>query len=288
MPDLVEKGVILSSVDEICVWVDGVGLLGPGMASWAHACELLTGEAEFEVAPTVLPAPELLPPAERRRASRIVKAALAVGLEACRHASMEPGSLPNVFAASGGDGHNCHSLCELLAGEDRHISPTRFHNSVHNAASGYWSIATGATPAAQVLGAYDASFAAGLLEAITQVEVNGQPVLLVACDSEYPEPLHAKRPILDTAGVALVLSPVRSERSIAQIRLARRGALQECSPDGLSSNQPGLRACVQAMPAMRGLPLLEALISTTSSRPVALEYFSPQSLVVRVAPVEEV
>lgn len=278
----------MSSVDEICVWVDGVGLLGPGMANWTHARAMLTGEADFQIAPTVLPVPELLPPAERRRASRIVKAALAVGLEACQQAGIEPGALPNVFAASGGDGHNCHSLCELLAGEDRHISPTRFHNSVHNAASGYWSIATGATPAAQVLGAFDASFAAGLLETVTQVESGGSPVLLVACDSEYPEPLHAKRPILDTAGVGLVLSPVRSDRSIGQIRLARRGALQERSPQGLSLDHPQLRACVQGMPAMRGLPLLEALVSPGGLRPVALEYFPPQSLVVRVAPAEAV
>ena len=276
----------MSAADDICVWVDGVGLIGPGMTSWTHARALLIGEADYEPSPTVLPAPELLPPAERRRASRIVKAALAVGLEACSEAAVEPSALPNVFAASGGDGHNCHSLCELLAGEDRQISPTRFHNSVHNAASGYWSIATGATPAAQVLGAYDASFAAGLIEAMTQVEASGQPVLLVACDSEYPEPLHAKRPILDTAGLGLVLSPVRTDRSIGQIHMARRGALQECVPDGLSFDHPRLKACVQAMPAMRGLPLLEALVSPNGARPVALEYFAPQSLVVRVTALE--
>ncbi len=276
----------MSALEDIVVWVDGVGLLGPGMNDWAQGQALLRGEAAYEAAPTVLPAPELLPPAERRRASRIVKAALAVGLEACRQAGVEPGALPNVFAASGGDGHNCHALCELLATDDRQISPTRFHNSVHNAASGYWSIATGATPAAQVLGAYDASFAAGLLEAMVQVDASGQAVLLVACDSEYPQPLHAKRPIQDTAGLALVLAPARSERSIGQIRMLRRDALQEKAPDQLSSAHPALAACVGSMPAMRGLPLLQILCSPGTERSVALEYFSPQSLVVTVARAE--
>lgn len=276
----------MSAGEDIRVWVDGVGLLGPGMGGWFEASAVLSGSAPYESVSTVLPAPELLPPAERRRASRIVKAGLAVGLEACRHAELEPGTLANVFAASGGDGHNCHALCELLATDDRQISPTRFHNSVHNAASGYWSIATGATPAAQVLGAYDASFAAGLLEAMSQVEATGQPVLLVACDSEYPEPLNAKRPIQDTGGIAMVLTPARGERSIGQIRLARRGALQERAPSELVGADTALAACVGAMPSMRGLPLVQALISPEGGRTIALEYFQPQSLVVRVAAAE--
>lgn len=281
----------VNSAEPIRVWVEGIGMLAPGISDWRSARAILSGEMAYECAPTVLPAPELLPPAERRRASRIVKAALAVGLEACQHAQVDPGSLPNVFASSGGDGHNCHSLCELLASDDRQISPTRFHNSVHNAASGYWSIATGATPAGQVLGAFDASFAAGLLEAISQVEMSRQSVLLVACDSEYPAPLHAKRPFRDTGGLALVLSPVRSERSIAQIRMARRGALQERAPSELQGDHAALVACVRTMPGMRGLPLAEALIfdsddSQPAVREIAIEYFVPQSLVVQVARAE--
>ena len=276
----------MSRGEDIRVWVDGVGLLGPGMASWAESRAVLSGEAPYVSSPTVLPPPELLPPAERRRASRIVKAALAVGLEACREADMEPGTLANVFASSGGDGHNCHALCELLATDDRQISPTRFHNSVHNAASGYWSIATGATPPAQVLGAYDASFAAGLLEAMNQVEAGGQPVLLVACDSEYPEPLNTKRPIQDTGALAIVLSPTRGPRSIGQIRLSRRGALQDRARSELVADQVVLAACTGAMPSMRGLPLLQALVSPDGVQTIALEYFPPQSLVVQVAELD--
>ena len=150
-------------------WIEGIGLLGPGLDGWPQALAVLRGEAGWAHAPAALPAPELLPAAERRRASRIVKATLAAGLQACRQAGRDPASLPGVFASSGGDGHNCHAICELLAGEDRQVSPTRFHNSVHNAAAGYWSIATGATPASQTLSAHDASFATGLLEAMTQM-----------------------------------------------------------------------------------------------------------------------
>ncbi len=99
----------------------------------------------------------------------------------------------------------------------REMSPTRFSNSVHNAAAGYWSIATGAKRESNVLCAFDASFCAGLLEALAQVVVEGEPVLLVAYDTEYPEPLHAKRPVPDAFGAALVLTPHRERGSLARI-----------------------------------------------------------------------
>ncbi|MFT3776841.1 MAG: beta-ketoacyl synthase chain length factor [Ottowia sp.] len=272
------------------VWIEGVGIVAPGLNDWPSAAAVLRGEQPYAAAPTALPAPELLPAAERRRASRIVKATLAAGLQACRQAGREPASLANVFASSGGDGHNCHALCELLATGDRQISPTRFHNSVHNAASGYWSIATGATPAAQVLCAYDASFGAGLLEAMVQVEAGGQPVLLVAGDSEYPPPLHAKRPIQDTAALALVLAPAPGARPLAELRLLRRGAFADGVPTSLRDVAPGvdaaLAAGVAAMPSLSGLPLLAALLGTPGQgRTVAVEYLPPQVLRVDVEPL---
>ena len=150
---------------------------------------MLCGDAPYCPAPTVLQTPTLLPSAERRRTGRVVKLALGVALEATGRAGANPSMLASVFASSGGDGQNCHELCEALAASSREISPTRFSNSVHNAAAGYWSIATGATLESNVLCAYDASFCAGLLEALTQVAVDRIPLLLVAYDTEYPEPL---------------------------------------------------------------------------------------------------
>lgn len=268
----------------IRVWVEGVGIVGPGFSDWPQASAVLRGDAVYAPAPTNLPAPEVLPPAERRRASRIVKATLAAGLQACRMVGRDPATLPNVFASSGGDGHNCHALCELLATDDRQISPTRFHNSVHNAASGYWSIATGATPAAQVLGAYDASFGAGLLEAMTQVESAGRPVLLVAGDSEYPPPLHAKRPILDTAALALVLAPTPGPQAIAELRLQRRGALAEGRATPLAVE--AVNGAVQAMPPMRGLALLAAMLGAPDApQTVDVDYLPPQVLHLTVVPL---
>jgi hypothetical protein len=112
-----------------------------------------------------------------------------------------------VFAASTADGHNCHALCETLASSDQRVSPTRFHNSLHNTPAGYWSIATGAMAASQSLAAYDASFAAGLLEALVQIHATAAPCVLIAYDAEYPEPIASLRPIPDAAGIGLAPAP---------------------------------------------------------------------------------
>ncbi|MBK9955037.1 MAG: beta-ketoacyl synthase chain length factor [Rhodocyclaceae bacterium] len=225
-------------------------------------------------------APVLNPPSAcrpGRRASRLVKAALGVGLEAVTQAGADAAQLATVFTSSSGDGHNCHALCEMLASDDRAVSPTRFHNSVHNAAAGYWGIATGAMAPSQVLCAFDASFAAGLLEALAQVATTNAAILLVSYDAEYPEPIFAKRPVPDAAGVALLLAPRRSDKSLAEMKVSL----------GETPNTPMSDAALESLrtgiPAMRALPLL-ARLARRQAGTVSLEYLAPLSLRVAVAP----
>ena len=258
-------------------WIQGVGLIAPGLPDWPSAVAVLNGSAPYSCAPSVLPVPSILPPAERRRASRVVKLALALGLEAAQHGQVDESTLATVFTASGADGHNCDALCAQLATEDRQISPTRFHNSVHNAAAGYWGIATRAMAPCQVLCAYDASFGAGLLDAMAQVVHDQVPVLLIAYDSEYPEPLFSKRPVPDCAGVALLLTPARTAHSLAGLQVqATRQLADTMSQDALE----GLRMQV---PAMRALPLLQSLACRHTSS-VCLDYLPPMQLMLELSP----
>jgi Beta-ketoacyl synthase, N-terminal domain len=261
----------------LTAWIDGVGLLAPGIVDWASGREILAGRQDYQSAPTALTAPALLPPAERRRASRLVKAALGVGFEAVTAAGADATMLATVFTSSSGDGHNCHALCETLASSDRQVSPTRFHNSVHNAAAGYWGIATGAMTPCQVLCAFDASFAAGLLETLVQVNTEKTSILLVSYDAEYPEPIHAARPVPDAAGIALLLSPQASHRSLSRISVR---------PDAMPAT-PMRRVELEQLrtdiPAMRGLPLLD-LLANHGGGIVSLEYLAPLQLRVEVTP----
>ena len=261
----------------LSVCIDGIGFLAPGLPDWPTASAVLRGELAYAAAPSRLPVPSLLPAAERRRASRVVKLALALGLEAAADADADVGTLATVFTASGADGHNCHALCEQLATDDRRISPTRFHNSVHNAAAGYWGIATGAMAPCQVLCAFDASFGAGLLDALAQVIVDQRATLLIAYDSEYPEPLHSKRPIPDCAGVALLLAPVQSVRSLARIAVTPTSDAAARLADG---ELESLRATI---PALRSLPLLQ-MLARREGGSVCLDYLPPMQLRVDVVP----
>ena len=261
----------------LAAFIAGIGVLGPGLGDWPETAAVLSGRQSYRPAATVLPMPTLLAAAERRRTGRVVKLALAIGLEATAHAGMDPAHLASVFSSSGGDGPNCHELCQALATSGREISPTRFANSVHNAAAGYWSIGTGAMAASNVLCAFDASFVAGLLEALTQVAVDRQPVLLVAYDSEYPQPLYAKRPIPDAFGVALVLTPQRTPGSLARIQ----ATLTDEDYERMSGVE--LEALRGAIPAARCLPLLRRLATRTSGTAI-LEYLDVSRCAVQIEP----
>jgi hypothetical protein len=261
--------------------VAGVGLVGPGLSGWPDAREKLRGTAAYEARPTALPEATALPPPERRRAGTVIKLALAVGAEAAADAGIDPATLPSVFSSSGGDGDNCHAICAALASADRQLSPTRFHNSVHNAAAGYWSIAHRATAAFNALCGFDASFAAGLLEALVQVATLRTPVLLVAYDTSYPEPLRSKRPIPDAFGVAMVLAPADAVAPAHVHAYARLRADLSVAPAERMSDA-GLEALRTAIPAARSLPLLQRLAARQSGC-CTLDYLDTARLAVEVS-----
>ena len=261
--------------------IESVGLIGPGFASWVDAQAILAGHVPYEAARTVVPAPASLPSAERRRTGTGVKLALAVGHEAVTASGRDAASLATVFAASGGDGQNCHAICETLASDDRKLSPTRFHNSVHNAPAGYWSIATRAMAQSNVLCAYDGSFAAGLLESLCQVAVDGVPTLLIAFDTEYPAPMRDVRPVPDAFGVALLLSPVQGADAHT---VTGTGANVLARIDARLTDTPATVLAVQdfeqmrrSNPAARALPLLEALAKQHPAS-VVLDYLQDVQL----------
>jgi Beta-ketoacyl synthase, N-terminal domain len=262
--------------------IRGIGLLGPGLDDWESGSAILAGVTPYTPRATVLPVPASLPAAERRRTGMVVKLALAIGFEATSRAGADPAELPTVFSSSGGDGNNCHEICQTLATGDRQLSPTRFHNSVHNAASGYWSIAAGATPSSSVLCAFDATFGAALLEAMTQVVVEQTTVLLVAYDSGYPEPLHGVRPIPDAFGVAMVLAPVSAAQAAAAHGLFSVTATLTDAP-AESMADARLEAMRATIPAARCLPLLSKLARHEPGR-VVIDYLEEQRIAVEVSP----
>lgn len=156
------------------------------------------------------PRPSSIPPRERRRAGLLINLAVEVAHQACDHACVDRSSINSVFASSMGDTAVTDYMCRKLAGTDRLLSPAKFTNSVHNAASGYWSISAECRAPSTFVGGFDASFGLGLLEAVSQATASGAPVLLVAYDVANEPPLDGIRRIPESLGVALVVEPKAS------------------------------------------------------------------------------
>jgi hypothetical protein len=85
--------------------------------------------------------------------------------------------------------------------------------------------------------------------------VQSERVLLVAYDTEYPQPLYAKRPIPDAFGVALVLTPQRTATSLARIE----ATLSAAQPTLDTMSDPRFEFLRSSIPAARSLPLLRQL-----------------------------
>jgi len=232
--------------------IEGIGYWSRGLPSWTAACAFAGDGVEPADAPA-RPSPQLLAANERRRAPETVAVALDVALAACTAAGRDPASLPSVFASTHGDLSITDYMCSTLVSEPRSISPTRFHNSVHNAAAGYWTIGAGAMQAATAISAYDATFAQGLLEAMVQLSVDGGAVLLVGYDGYSVGPLARVSRSEGVLGAALVLSR-SSTNALPQLRVTLA--------DGSAGHGDGALARRDHANAMaQMLPLFDALAS---------------------------
>ena len=276
-------------------FIDGIAFWSPSLPGWAQAAPVLRGEA---VAATGAPAarrpsPELLPPAERRRAPDAVALALEVATHAVAQSGPRADELLSVFTSAHGDLAVTDAICRTLVDAPRAMSPTRFHNSVHNAASGYWGIATGCQRASTALSGFDASFAAGLLEALVQCATEHTPVLLVGCDTEATGALASTNDSRGLLGVALVLVPERGPRTQAALRAQMHAGPAAAGPqaslDPARAAHGGAAAGAPAgnpIDALRAnaiadaLPLFEAL---AHARPATLLMPLPGGSALRVA-----
>jgi 3-oxoacyl-(acyl-carrier-protein) synthase len=199
------------------VHIEGVALWAPTLPGWDVARAALRGEGAPCDPPARRPSPALLPAAERRRAPDTVALALEVASSAVAHAGLRPDALASVFTSCHGDLAINDAMCRTLVSAPTLVSPTKFHNSVHNAASGYWGIATGCMQPSTAVTAFECSFAAGLLEALTQVAADARAVLLVGYDVEACGALASTNDSRGLLAAALVLAPQRSTRTLAAL-----------------------------------------------------------------------
>jgi hypothetical protein len=260
------------------LYLSGIGLCAPGLPDWPTGRETLTGQRPYRSADPPRFDRVCLPRNEARRATLTVRLGLQAAAEALADTDLDPRQCGAVFACSGGNTEALDALCRALTQPGRPVSPSQFNHSVHNAPLGYWAISTSSVQPAVSLGAYDASFAAGLLETFALARLERLPVLLVAYDTPPPPALQPFRPVSTAFAVALLLTPESAPGGDIRLRGLR---IQPGVADAMTD--PELDRLRLSNPAARSLPLLQRL-ATGQAGAVALPYLPETRLELHVEP----
>ena len=186
--------------------ISGIGVRGPGLVNWPSTAALLDDSRQYDDRVAV-PTSAALLGSMHRRASTATRLAVGASFEAMAMSGSGQGKISTVFASANGSGAETVQILEGLSEPGMGVSPTKFHNSVHNAAVGYWCISMESRRPSTSIACHNFSFSAGLLKAAAQVVVEAEPVLFCAFDTAFPEPLNRARPVYGSVAVALVLVP---------------------------------------------------------------------------------
>ena len=228
------------------------GIWCRSVSGWDQFCAALVARAEPQTSPAE-PVPDLLPAREARRAPLHVRLAIEAGTQACRGNDVATSEVMTVFASAMGDHQITDYMCRTLADSSPMLSPTRFHNSVHNAASGYWSIGAGNRLVSVAIAAPPCTFTAGILEAASLAVSEPGTVLLIAHDIPAPSPLDAVCSTRQPFALAFLVSSQRIAPQWRGMRLEYRGT---ASP--WPTPEPGwLQKLAMDNECARGIPLLE-------------------------------
>lgn len=246
------------------IFVHGVGVLGPGIENWDSCRTLFKEQRPYDNSVTPDPMPSILPANERRRSSEIVRWSLGVAQEAVHNSQLSPKDMAAVFASSGGEVGLLHKICESLASPMPIVSPTLFHQSVHNAAAGYWSIASNSQRPSTSLACYDSSFGGGLLEAATLLATGQEELVLYAAyDVPAPFPLSETRPLIAPFAMAFVLGKHALPISVSLLHITLLSESMAKAPTTMI--HPSLESLRLGNPAARGLPLLDPIANNLTT-----------------------
>ena len=243
----------MTGMDARVAYIQGLAFWASRLPGWDAAAPILRGEAVAPEQPAPRPAPALLAPTERRRAPDSVAIALEVAVRACESAGVDPKTTPSVFASTDGDLSINDYMSSTLATSPLQISPIRFHNSVHNAAAGYWTIGTGSHAPYTALSGFDDTFGEGLLEALSQAECCAGPVLLAAYDIEARGPLATIVPSRGIVGAGLVVSPQAGSQPRARLRWRTVAGTQRSAALDRNAALLGRHSMAPCLPLMEAI-----------------------------------
>jgi hypothetical protein len=225
------------------IFLRGVGLWTTGFPNPEAWCrdeahhDLKTAEAALLEGPL------------RRRASALTRISVDVFEQSTRAAGVDPSTIPTVWATAHGEHGTAIKLLKMMLRGEGKVSPTHFHNSVHNTSSAYASIAAGNGSASTTLTGGPELVSSAILEAFCHLDAGTPEIVVVLSD----EPLHPPFERADMPEPLAISFVFASEPGDAPFRLSnlRRELLPPIKP----------HERLGSLYVSAGLPLLEHVVS---------------------------
>lgn len=238
----------------------GVGAWGPGFNNWSELSALFSDQ-QLEIEQSKGPKPEIIPANERRRAPLPVRLAVESSWQATQHAGLDPAKLASVFVSGLGDTQLTDYMCRVLASQNKALSPTKFHNSVHNAAAGYWTISTGCMEAANSVAGFQQSVSLTLLEALIQCHAEQRPVMLTFYDAPCSDVLLELMKNEISFASSIIIAPSNNSQNESESDVpVYQVEVEQANvdwPEFIACEM--LQNCYAVNPVGRVLPLLKAV-----------------------------
>lgn len=249
----------------------GIGVSGPGFSNWPELQTLLKSTQSDSDASShqfTTPKPSVIPANERRRAPLPVKIAVEVSEQAIKQSGQSAEAFACVFGSGLGDTQITDYMCRALATEDKLLSPTKFHNSVHNAAAGYWTISTDCMQAANSIAAYHDTVGMSLMEAAAQISTENIPVLVTVFDICAYSAYQAIFDCDQHFGAAVALAPADYNGAyLAELSISIE---EKAAANDAFNSHEFLNSLYTTNPSGKMLALLSALIKNQDETTISI------------------
>lgn len=234
------------------IHVTGLGLFAPGFAS-------LDAFARGEADPAVNDAPNPWVPSRLGRGTSLLTRMLGeCAAQAAADGGLDPKTCATVYGSALGEFETMVLLLDVIFRGDGQLSPMRFKNSVHNAASGLGSIGQGNAAFSTALAGGPRSFEVSMIEALLLSAETECDVAVSVADDRLPEPFAALGPEVGLGvGLALRARVPEGGRVLATITALRQA--REPAPPVTSFRGRTLERWA-GNPTLSALPLVDAIL----------------------------
>jgi hypothetical protein len=241
-------------------YVESLVVIGPGLTGWDETAAILRDPSAY-VPQDVEDVAIAMTPNERRRTTPVIRLALRALGQLTECSSLDLSKAASIFATSWGDLQVIDSILTTLTVPGIPVSPVQFHNVVHNTPAGYWSIASRARGSSTSVTAGEATFAAGLTDAMAALTVGEATVLFVCYDHPGPAILDRYHPVCSPFITAMALTAQPTGRYCCALRaeVVERRRETEMASSALEALRVGNAAA-------RILPVLQAIAGGEGGR----------------------